>query len=106
MLPLPTHGNDLRGDDIYKPIWENELSKKGFIMLSTEDYLVHHMGNRIPNLKDELPWLDLEWESFINEIDKTKNMKLKKGNRLLRSTRFRRLIKRIHHWTYDFLYEQ
>ena len=106
VLPLPTHGNDLRGDDIYKPIWENELSKKGLMMLSTEDYLVHHMGNRIPNLKDELPWLELGLESFKNEIDKTKNMKLKKGNRLLSSTRLRRLIKRIHHWTYDFLYEK
>ena len=39
-------------------------------MLSTEDYLVHHMGNRIPNLKDELPWLELGWGSFKNEIDK------------------------------------
>ena len=47
-------------------------------MLSTEDYLVHHMGNRIPNLKDELPWLELGLESLKNEIDKTKNMKLKK----------------------------
>ena len=48
------------------------------MMLSTEDYLVHHMGNRIPNLKDELPWLELGLKSFKNEIDKTKNMKLKK----------------------------
>ena len=106
VLPLPTVYNGLRGDDIYKPIWESELAKKGFIMLSTEDYLVHHIGNTIPNLNDELPWLELKVEGLTNNDNETKNLKLKKENRLLRSTRLRRLIKRIHHWTYDFLYEK
>jgi len=98
---------DLRGDDIYIPIWEYKMQNSGYLMLSTNEYLVHHIGNKIPDFSKELPWLDLNTLSVVPTtiVPHTKN-KTKKKNRILNSTRLRRIIKRIHLWTYRFLYEK
>ena len=63
------------------------------------------MGNKIPNLKIELPWINLDELSIVpDSIPKPKVLKRK--NRLLNSTRLRRVVKKIHLWTYRFLYER
>ena len=38
-------------------VFDEAVDRAGFWRLSTVDYLVHHMGNRRPDLARELPWL-------------------------------------------------
>ena len=95
----------LRGAQIGPPTFQILTDKNGFWKLSTKDYLVHHMGNRIPDFSVELPWIDLTKLKILPK-QKQKNI-VKKNNKniILRSTRLRRLVKKIHLWTYKFLYE-
>ena len=58
VLPLRGPKPEEYFDPIYSPVLERRLFEAGFWQLSTADYLVHHMGNRPPDLADELPWLD------------------------------------------------
>ncbi len=107
VMPLPIDDIDnIRGDDIYIPSWEKKLNQAGCLMLSTEDYLVHHMGNQIPDFSKELPWVDLKTLKVLPEQVQKRERIEKTDNRILKSTRLRRIIKKIHLWTYKFLYEK
>mgnify|MGYP003988457095 CR=1 FL=1 len=98
--------SELRGDDIYIPIWEKRLRDADYKMFSTEDYLVHHMGNKIPCFEKELPWIDLNTLNVLPTRTTHSQIKSNRKGRFLQSTRLRRLIKKIHLWTYRFLYER
>jgi len=106
ILPIELEdGEEIREDQIYRPIFEKKLDDLNFWRVSTPTYNVHHMGNKIPNLEMELPWINLSELSLVpNSMSKTKIIKRK--NRLLNSTRLRKVIKKIHLWTYRFLYER
>ena len=53
------YGEEIREDQIYRPIFEKKLDDLNYWRVSTPTYNVHHMGNKIPNLKRELPWINL-----------------------------------------------
>jgi len=97
---------DIRGDDIYIPIWEYKMQNSGYINLSTNEYLVHHMGNKIPDFSKELPWIDKDTLKVVPDSIERSNFTRRKTSRLLQSTRLRRMVKKIHLWTYNFLYEK
>jgi glycosyltransferase involved in cell wall biosynthesis len=97
-FPLPTHLP--LGDD---PEFDARLDAAGCWRLSTVDYLVHHLGNRRPDLGYELPWLD------AGQVPATAGRPpaAKAGGwkrRLAESPRFRRLLKALHRRTYELLY--
>jgi len=79
--------------------FEDEMVEKGYMRLSTTDYLVHHMGNQTPNLKTELPWLQTGTSTSETEVEKPRP----RGWRS--STVVRRIFKKINVFTYKMLYE-
>ncbi|MCO5185324.1 MAG: glycosyltransferase family 2 protein [Anaerolineae bacterium] len=95
-------------DPLYSPVFEANLDRAGYWRLSTTDYLAHHMGNKLPNLAAELPWrsddLSIADRVTLQEPAKPEGGRTKR-NRLLRSTRVRRLLKRINSATYSLLYD-
>ena len=95
----------LRGAQIGPPTFQILTDKNGFWKLSTKDYLVHHMGNRLPDLSVELPWVDLTKLKILPNQKQKNIIKRRSKNIILRSTRLRRIVKKIHLWTYKFLYE-
>lgn len=84
LFPAETHralGDDLQFDD--------EMQRLGFWRLATTDYLVHHLGNNLPDLAEELPWLSHNQPSPMTQEAPRQHLMA----RLARSTRFRRLLK-------------
>ena len=63
VFPFETATKDNYYDSIYSPVFESEIDKKGFWRLSTEKYLIHHIGNSLDNLDYEL--------SLINNVFST-----------------------------------
>jgi hypothetical protein len=55
LFPVPVRA--LLGDDLQ---FDEDMEALGLWRLSTTEYLVHHLGNRLPNLQAELPWLEAE----------------------------------------------
>lgn len=96
-FPLPTHLP--LGDD---PELDARLDAAGCWRLSTVDYLVHHLGNRRPDLAHELPWLEL------GNVPETASRPPAKPagwkGRIAESPRVRRMLKAIHRRTYELLY--
>lgn len=82
------------GDDMF------EVEKIGRWRLSTTEYLVHHMGNKLPSLQDELEWLKID---HIIHKDRPDQKSLYR-NRILRSSFVRYILKRLNAFTYDLLY--
>lgn len=106
---LPLHIDDLKDyyDPIYSPVLEKKLEAAGFWLLSTPDYLVHHMGNKIPDLDEEVPWI-------TQRIDVTNNYKLnlnkpvikkKLFSRIIKTRIVRKLLHTLHTGAYKLLYE-
>ena len=99
VFPLPTHRP--LGDD---RVFDERLDSGGIWRLSTVDYLVHHLGNRRPDLVLELPWHGLRGD--VGPLDEPKpsqplpNWK----RRLLESPRLRGWLKALHVRTYQWLY--
>jgi len=95
----------LKGDQISIPVLEYDLDQKGFWKLSTAEYLVHHMGNRVPNLHQELPWVEVDALNMQPQKKVAVSDNSKLISALFRSTRVRNLAKKIHLTTYRWLYE-
>lgn len=89
--------------------FDNEMVSLGFWRLSTKDYLVHHMGNRVPDFRIELPWLDLDENQFVparNTLEKHQNIARKKFLfRMTRNRYVRWLLKKINILSHRLLYE-
>ncbi|NBC30454.1 MAG: glycosyltransferase, partial [Spirochaetes bacterium] len=103
-------------DPIYSPVFEKRVDEKGFWRLSTERYLIHHIGNRLPKpdaLAEEERWIFEDAD--LAEADapaSTADGGLHDdglGQRIrhrIRTSRYgRRLLKRINAATYSLLYE-
>jgi len=91
-LPL---GGDLQFD--------NEMVELGWWRLSTERYLVHHMGNRLPNLASEIPWSFEPLPDRQRQASRpqaTPNPGIRVGNRYARS-----LLKKVNTLTWRLLYD-
>jgi glycosyltransferase involved in cell wall biosynthesis len=101
VLPLLLEPTDEYNDPIYSPVLESRLEAAGFWQLSTTEYLVHHMGNQIPDLKRELPWaniMSISHRSPKLHLTTSNRMKIL-GNRYVR-----RVLKRINTFSYKLLY--
>lgn len=78
------------------------VEEAGYRRLSTTEYLVHHMGNKVPPLQDELEWLQIE---PIIPRGALKQKSLRR-NRLLQSSFVRRILKFLNALTYNLLYNR
>ncbi len=83
---------------------DEALDEAGYWRLSTVDYLIHHMGNRRPDLAREVPFFD----AGATQASQPTASSRETGaggwrRRLLGRERVRRLLKRIHHKSYQLL---
>jgi hypothetical protein len=106
VLPLKVEQEEESYDPIYSPVLEMKLDKNGYWRLSTTDYLVHHMGNSVPDLAKELQEITLIPISGLppgrdTHVGRKKTIK----NRILHSHIFRKLIKKVYIWSYLALFE-
>jgi len=82
---------------------DKALDDTGFWRLSTTDYLVHHMGNRVPDLQGELPWV------FTPKSTSKIGSNPGSGSplaRFLENGTIRHFLKRINVWSYNLLYDR
>lgn len=102
ILPLRSDEKAPSYDPIYSPVFEAKVDRAGFWRLSTADYLVHHMGNNVPDLQQELaeiaPGLSLSEVTPKPALDK-------KNGGLWQSYWPRKVLKRLHTWSYRKLFE-
>lgn len=102
VLPLAAEAEGLNYDPIYSPVFEAKVDKAGYWRLSTADYLVHHMGNSVPDLQQELAEIApaLRQDEIPLSSDKAKNAGGVWQNHLVR-----KVLKKIHTWSYRKLFE-
>lgn len=102
VLPLDTNDEELTYDPIYNPVFEAKVDRAGFWRLSTADYLVHHMGNSVPDLQSELAEIapGLNFSQVVSSPAPAK-----KGGGLWQSHWLRKVLKRLHTWSYRKLFE-
>ena len=102
VLPLQVVDDSLNYDPIYSPVFEMKVDQAGFWRLSTADYLVHHMGNALPDLQTELaevaPGLSFSQSASSPAPDKKKDG-------IWQSHLLRKVLKSLHTWTYRKLFE-
>ena len=81
--------------------FRKELDENGWWQLSTIDYLIHHMGNQIQILKRNYHGskIYIPNQMIISNFFKQKEKKI-----AIKSTYIRKIIKRIHTWSYEKLY--
>ena len=99
VLPLTIENSQDYFDPIYSPILEKKLDKMGWWQLSTKEYLIHHMGNEIPDINKELHWIK-EGDYKKNKRQKNRSKKKIIHNRILRH-----YLKKINNYLYRMLYE-
>ncbi len=83
---------------------DEKLDQAGCWRLSTVDYLIHHMGNRPPDLASEVPFVDLD--SVAAPPAPTRKAAAGWRRWLLAREPVRRLLKRIHHRSHRLLYPE
>jgi glycosyltransferase involved in cell wall biosynthesis len=91
-------------DPIYSPVFEARVDENGFWRLATSDYLIHHIGNRMPASLEENAWIFQKEES----VAPSSKFSVKRGglkSRFTQNPRVRRLLKQINTWSYSILYE-
>jgi hypothetical protein len=92
-------------DPLYSPVFEARVDDKGFWRLSTADYLIHHVGNRMPPSLEDNAWIFQDDQTPSSEPRPAlRHSGLR--SRIRRSPKVRRLLKRINTWSYSMLYEQ
>lgn len=106
IFPLPTEIPF--GDD---NAFDERIDRAGFWRLSTTGYFVHHMGNCVPDLEEELPWLG---EDVPYRAEGSSEAAFSAGprsgvsgrwpRRLLESRPVRRFLKAVNRKSYQFLY--
>jgi len=107
-MPLTLQEGDLYHDPIYSPILEARLNKAGYEGFSTNDYLVHHMGNKLPDVNKELHWLAVPVKQPVKPDSSTlkRNLPNPISTRLLKIKFFRNQLKKANSVTYRLLYEE
>lgn len=81
--------------------FEDEMVDRGYWRLSTTKYLVHHMGNRVPDFVSELPWLNPEILIHDNRLASKKTNSQVISNKLVR-----KVLRKIHLLTYELLFDE
>ncbi len=105
VLPLNLDQSTENYDPIYSPVFEAKTDQQGWWRLSTCDYLVHHMGNHVPDLAMELKELAPELD-LVALVKTPENQPHKSGGKRL-SERYlvRKILKKIYTWSYLQLFE-
>jgi len=109
VLPLVVTDQNIYFDPIYSPVFESKLDKLGFWRLSTEQYLIHHMGNSLKNLQKELALIRNRVEEKTNLLienkpkPKTKTIPL--SSRVIKHPLIRKMLKNCYSIIYKLLYE-
>lgn len=105
VLPLELNDQSEMYDQVYSPIFEKKLEANGWWRLSTTDYLVHHMGNELPDMAEELkeiaPGLDIPGGSLSVKTHRASSL----WGRLMEIHRVRKWLKKIYTWSYNALFE-
>jgi glycosyltransferase involved in cell wall biosynthesis len=106
VLPLEVRTPEEYYDPIYSPVFESKVDELGYWRLSTTRYLVHHMGNRAPDLSAELAGL-LSPGGPASPVEssapKRRGGSLRR--RILESQPARGLLKRLYTLAYSLLFE-
>lgn len=112
LLPFDKNESIYDGDAIYHSMLEQDLADKGYWQLSSDNYLVHHMGNQVPNFNEELTWVDPDIFTFTllkskkNPPSVTNFMRDNQFINWLKANRiFRRYIKKLYRFCYKMLYD-
>ena len=106
-LPLEVRHRDEYYDPIYSPVFEAKLDELGLWRLSTTEYLVHHMGNHLPDLAKELegitnePLLSIS-RRHVSQVGRIPSWR----RRILEIRLIRSLLKRIYTRAYTLLFEK
>lgn len=105
-LPLRLEDPTCAYDPIYSPVFEEKLDAAGFWRLSTCRYLVHHMGNHVPDLAAELHGIVPEEQ--LNQHNKpeqaSRHAVTKRSVWQMRPVRG--LLKKLYTWSYRKLFEK
>lgn len=102
VLPLKIDEENEEYDKIYSPVFENKIDNAGYWRLSTCKYLIHHMGNRLPDLMTELADIYPRGQLPVH-VEQKMHRKLSFG--LFQKRIVRRLLKKLHTWSYRILFE-
>ena len=70
----------------------------GWWQLSTKEYLIHHMGNEIPNIDKELHWIN-------HDNNTTNEGKGRSKRKVIQNRILRHYLKKINNYVYKLLYE-
>jgi len=103
VLPLEVRRPEEYYDPIYSPVFEIKTDEQGWWRLSTTRYLIHHMGNQVPDLKNELAGV-----AEISAGRKTPPAQKNSARWWKRVTHIhiiRALLKKIYAWAYALLFE-
>lgn len=106
VLPLRLDKSVEDYDPIYSPVFEKKVDQKGWWRLSTCNYLVHHMGNHVPDLTEELKGLASELDIVSRGIAPENKPDELKQKRLSDSWLVRKVLKKIYTWSYMQLFEK
>lgn len=92
-------------DPLYSPVFEARADEKGFWRLATTDYLIHHIGNRMPSSVHGNTWI-FQDDRPSASLSRPSVNRPGLRSRIFQSPRVRRLLKRLNTWSYSKLYEQ
>ena len=99
LLPLATGTPMIKGG---KNEFDERMENQGFWRLSTINYLIHHMGNTVPDFQSELPWAKLNFPK--TQIQKpTHSFFISK--KISQNSRVRTILKKINSLTYRILHK-
>ncbi len=103
--PLVLRSSGEYFDPVYSPAFEARADERGFWRLSTSDYLVHHIGNRMPSKGDGDDWI---FRGAPPRASAPTSAARGTGftSRLLRSPRVRGVLKRVNAVSYSLLFER
>ena len=106
ILPLEISSEDLFYDPIYSPVLESKINNLGYWRLSTEKYLIHHIGNKLDNLEEELKFTEEGGNKSPNILTQnTSNSEKTFYIRIIKHPFIRRVLKSIYSKIYNLLYE-
>ena len=106
ITPLEMRSNDEFYDPLYSPVFETKLNELGYWRLSTSRYLIHHMGNNISQLDEEISFILDGQESLPVNIKNLRGQKqISLTKRITLNKHFRKLLKYIYSKIYRLLYE-
>jgi len=105
ILPLEVTNQNEYYDPIYSPVFESKIDELGYWRLSTEKYLIHHIGNNLDSLDIELSLIQGK-QGVEKSEETTKSMRKESlSSRVIKHPVIRSILKNIYTRIYRLLYE-